>query len=67
MKLIISIFVIFFYFSYANSNNNIVFLDVQYLIDNSNLGKKYKKDILQLKDQNKLKLKVKEEKIKEKE
>ena len=67
MKLIISIFVIFFYFSYANSNNNIVFLDVQYLIDNSNLGKKYKKEILKLKDQNNLKLKVKEEKIKEKE
>ena len=67
MKLIISIFVIFFYFSYANSNNNIVFLDVQYLIDNSNLGKKYKKEILKLKDQNDSKLKVKEEKIKEKE
>ena len=67
MKLITSIFVIFFYFSYANSNNNIVFLDVQYLIDNSNLGKKYKKEILQLKDQNNSKLKVKEEKIKEKE
>ena len=67
MKLITSIFIIFFYFSYAHSKNNIVFLDVQYLIDNSNLGKKYKKDILQLKDQNKLKLKVKEEKIKEKE
>ena len=67
MKLISSIFVIFFYFSYANSNNNIVFLDVQYLIDNSNLGKKYKKEILKLKDQNNLKLKVKEEKIKEKE
>ena len=67
MKLIISIFVIFFYFSYAHSNNNIVFLDVQYLIDNSNLGKKYKKEILKLKDQNDSKLKVKEEKIKEKE
>ena len=67
MKLIISIFVIFFYFSYANSNNNIVFLDVQYLIDNSNLGKKYKKEILKLKDQNDSKIKVKEEKIKEKE
>ena len=67
MKLIISIFVIFFYFSYSNSNNNIVFLDVQYLIDNSNLGKKYKKEILKLKDQNDSKLKVKEEKIKEKE
>ena len=67
MKLIISIFVIFFYFSYANSNNNIVFLDVQYLIDNSNLGKKYKKEILKLKDQNDSKLNVKEEKIKEKE
>ena len=67
MKLIISIFVIFFYFSYANSNNNIVFLDVQYLIDNSNLGKKYKKEILKLKDQNDSKLKVKEKKIKEKE
>ena len=67
MKLITSFFIIFFYFSYANSNNNIVFLDVQYLIDNSNLGKKYKKEILKLKDQNNLKLKVKEEKIKEKE
>ena len=67
MKLITSIFIIFFYFSYAHSKNNIVFLDVQYLIDNSNLGKKYKKEILKLKDQNDSKLKVKEEKIKEKE
>ena len=67
MKLITSFFIIFFYFSYANSNNNIVFLDVQYLIDNSILGKKYKKEILILKDQNASKLKVKEEKIKEKE
>ena len=67
MKLITSFFVIFFYFSYANSNNNIVFLDVQYLIDNSILGKKYKKEILKLKDQNASKLKVEEEKIKEKE
>ena len=41
---------------------NIVFLDVQYLIDSSNLGKKYKKEILKLKDQNNSKLKVKEEK-----
>ena len=67
MKLITSIFIIFFYFSCAYSNSNIVFLDVQYLIDNSNLGKKYKKEILKLKDQNNSKLKVKEEKIKEKE
>ncbi len=67
MKLITSIIIIFFYISYANSNNNIVFLDVQYLIDNSNLGKKYKKEILKLKDQNDSKLKVKEEKIKTKE
>ena len=67
MKLITSFFVIFFYFSYANSNNNIVFLDVQYLIDNSILGKKYKKEILKLKDQNASKLKLEEEKIKEKE
>ena len=67
MKLITSIFIIFFYFGCANSNSNIVFLDVQYLIDNSNLGKKYKKEILKLKDQNNSKVKLQEEKIKKKE
>ena len=66
MKLIASIFIIFFYFGCAYSNSNIVFLDVQYLIDNSNLGKKYKKEILKLKDQNNSKVKLQEEKIKKK-
>ena len=67
MKLIISIFAIFFYLSCAKSNNNIVFLDVQYLIDNSNLGKQYKTKILKFKEKKDLKLKEKELIIKDKE
>lgn len=42
-KILISIFI--FFISISNSLSKIVYLDVQYIIDNSNLGKFYKKKI----------------------
>ena len=66
MKKILFIFLFLFYQSNAYSNN-IVYLDVQYIIDNSKLGKFYKNKVKIIKDKNNLELKKKEEEIKEKE
>ena len=49
------------------SNSNIVYLDVQYIIDNSDLGLFYKKKISESYEELKIELSVKEKKINEKE
>ena len=62
MKKIILI-IIFFFNSNISLSDNLVYLDVQYLIDNSNLGKFYKKDIKIIQNKNTLELKKKEKEI----
>ena len=55
-----------FFFTISNVTANIVYLDIQFIIDNSELGKFYKK-ILQLQDKTKQDLKTEETLIKNKE
>ncbi len=66
MKKLLIVFIFFFYQSYAYSNN-IVYLDVQYIIDNSKLGIFYKNKVKNIQNKNSLELKKKETIIKEKE
>ena len=68
MKKILFFLILNFFFSnITNSNNNIAFLDVQYIIDKSNLGVQYKKKIDQKVKEIKSKLINSENKIKKKE
>ncbi len=60
-------FIVFFFFTISNVTDNIVYLDIQFIIDNSELGKFYKKKILQLQDKTKQDLKTEETLIKNKE
>ncbi len=60
-------FIVFFFFTISNVTANIVYLDIQFIIDNSELGKFYKKKILQLQDKTKQDLKTEETLIKNKE
>ena len=46
---------------------NIVYLDIQYIIDNSSLGIHYKNNLNKIKNQNIKKLKIKEDQINKKE
>ena len=66
MKKLLLLFIILFYQSNALSKN-IVYLDVQYIIDNSKIGKFYKKNVKTIQDQNNIELKKKEDEIKKKE
>ena len=66
MKKILIIISLFFYNTYGYANN-IVYLDVQYIIDNSNIGKHYKKKIQNNQKLNQSELKKKELLIKKKE
>ena len=66
MKKILIIISLFFYNTYGYANN-IVYLDIQYIIDNSNIGKHYKKKIQNNQKLNKSELKKKELLIKKKE
>ena len=59
--------IVFFFFTISNVTANIVYLDIQFIIDNSELGKFYKKKILQLQDKTKQDLKTEETLIKNKE
>ena len=63
------IFFIFFFVFFTNITfaTNIVYLDVQFLIDNSNLGIKYKDEILAIQTKINSDLKNKQNSIKEKE
>ena len=66
MKKFLLIFVLFFFQNNAFSKN-IVYLDIQYIIDNSDLGIFYKSKINKLADNNKENLKIKKNEIKLKE
>ena len=63
MKKIIFLFVLLFY-STTSHADKIVYLDVQYIIDNSNLGKFYKNKIEQMKSEGKSKIQPQENEIK---
>ena len=66
MKKFLLIFILFFFQNNAFSKN-IVYLDIQYIIDNSDLGIFYKSKINKLTDNNKENLKIKKNEIKLKE
>ena len=59
--------IFFFHTSLSFSSSNIVYLDVQFIIDNSNLGLFYKEKILKIQNDNKDELELKEKAIKKKE
>ena len=67
MKKILFIFLIFFFTNKVFSETNINYLDVQFIIDNSNLGKLYKSEIKKIQDKNKTTIINKEQIIKKKE
>ena len=67
MKKIILIFLLFFFCSNNIYANNIVYLDIQYIIDNSEIGIFYKNKIKLVQDQNNSNLKNDEKEIKNKE
>ncbi len=64
-----NIFFIIFFVFFTNSTfaKNIVYLDIQFLIDNSTLGIKYKEEILAIQTKINSDLKIKQTSIKEKE
>ena len=66
MKKIILFFLLFFISSNSYANNNIVYLDIQYIIDNSDLGLSYKKIVKSLQDKIKIEINSKQKIIKEK-
>ena len=66
-KILVLIILNFFFSNITNSNTNIAFLDVQYIIDKSNLGVQYKKKIDQRVKEIQSKLNNSESKIKKKE
>ena len=63
----ILILILFLLVTNNASSSNIVYLDVQFIIDNSELGKFYKSKINKIQNDSNLKLKDREEKIKIKE
>ena len=67
MKKIILISIFCFFFKNAFANVNLAYLDVQYIIDNSNLGKFYKSEIKKIQDSYKSDIISKEKEIKNKE
>ena len=67
MKKIFFILILIFNCNLSYSNTDIVYLDVQFIIDNSEIGIFYKKKIKVLQDKNKSKLNIKEAEIKIKE
>lgn len=67
MKYLIIIIFFFTQTKHVYSNSNIVYLDVQFIIDNSDLGLFYKKKVSKSYEELKIELSIKEKKIKEKE
>ena len=67
MRISLIFFILLFYNNISFAENKIVYLDVQFVIDNSELGKFYKKKIKKIKDKNKTELKKDETIIKKKE
>ena len=66
-KILIFLILNFFFSNLTHSNTNIAYLDVQYIIDKSNLGVQYKKMINQKVKEIKSKLNNSESNIKDKE
>ena len=67
MKKIILFIIIFFIHNIANASTNVAYLDVQFIIDNSNLGKFYRSEIEKLQNKNNSTIIIKENEIKQKE
>tara|TARA_B100001121_G_C18449839_1_gene507942 strand:- start:49 stop:573 length:525 start_codon:yes stop_codon:yes gene_type:complete len=67
MRIYFISFLLLFYNNISFAENKIVYLDVQFVIDNSDLGKYYKKKIKIIKDKNKIDLKKDEAILKNKE
>ena len=61
------IFFFFYLFANVNADDKIVYLDIQYIIDNSILGVHYKSLIKNIENENKTQILIKQKKIKEKE
>ena len=64
MKAIFVFIFFLFQIQFVNASNSVVYLDVQFIIDNSNIGIFYKKKIKITQDNIKLEIKKKEEIIK---
>ena len=67
MKKIILFIIIFFINNTVNASTNVAYLDVQFIIDNSNLGKSYRSEIEKLQNKNNSTIILKENEIKKKE
>ena len=67
MKKLIFFLLFFFQLSHSQSNTNIAYLDVQFIIDNSEIGLFYKKKLKTLQESNNKNLKKKQKIIKDKE
>ncbi len=65
MKKFLFSFCILFFFNITTVYSNIVYLDVQFIIDNSDIGKKYKKKITVLQNKLKIDLDNRQKKIKQ--
>ena len=66
--LILSTFIIFFFtISISKSNEKIIFIDFEYIVNNSDRGKLIFKDLNSKKNENIKKLKIKEKKLKDQE
>ena len=61
------IFFFFYLFANVNADDKIVYLDIQYIIDNSILGIHYKSLIKNIESDNKTQILIKQKQIKEKE
>ena len=67
MKRLFFLIIFFFFSQNVYAVNKIVYIDIQYIIDNSKLGKYYKSKIKIIQDKNNLELTTTEKKIKKKE
>ena len=67
MKKLVLYFLLLFPVSIVNADINLAYLDIQYIIDNSNLGQIYKKNLKEKSDKFKSKLSIKEDEIKKQE
>ena len=67
MKFFLTVVFFLIQFNSASANNNVVYLDVQYIIDNSDIGLFYKNKIKIINDKFKIELSKKEQILKEKE
>ena len=67
MKKLVLYFLLLFPVSIVNADINLAYLDIQYIIDNSNLGQIYKKNLKEKSDKFKSKLSIEEDEIKKQE